>query len=151
MKKIMMVGRTSCGKTTLCQFLNNEELLCRKTQTVQIIGSAIDTPGEYFENRSLTRGLIVSAVEADVILFLQDCTALDFHFSPGQASMFPNPVIGIVTKIDLADNFIQVADAVQLLELSGAEKIFCVSSVTGEGMAELVDFLKEEETKTLSS
>ncbi len=144
MKKIMMVGKTSCGKTTLCQCLNNEELLCRKTQTIQIIGNAIDTPGEYLENRSLTRALVVSAVEADVVLFVQDCTELDFHFSPGQASMFSIPVIGVVTKIDLAGSACQIQDAVQLLKLSGAQRIFCVSGVTGEGTADLLDFLQED-------
>ena len=46
MKRVMMMGRVSCGKTTLCQYLLGQELRYHKTQTVQILGDAIDTPGE---------------------------------------------------------------------------------------------------------
>ena len=64
----MMIGRVSCGKTTLCQRLVGDPLVYKKTQTVEIIGQAIDTPGEYAENRRLMRGLTVSAVDADLIV-----------------------------------------------------------------------------------
>ena len=42
MKKLMMMGRIACGKTTLCQYLMGEALTYRKTQTVQLMGDAID-------------------------------------------------------------------------------------------------------------
>ena len=34
MKKIMLIGRTGCGKTTLTQKLNDEEVRYKKTQAV---------------------------------------------------------------------------------------------------------------------
>ena len=102
MKKIMLMGRVSCGKTTLCQCLAGMELRYQKTQTVQLVGDAIDTPGEYVENRALMRGLTVTAVDADAVLFLQDCTDPECRFSPGQAAMYGRPVVGVVTKTDLA-------------------------------------------------
>ena len=52
MKKLMMVGKTGCGKTTLSQRLTGETIHYQKTQAVQIVGSDIvDTPGEYLEQK----------------------------------------------------------------------------------------------------
>ena len=51
-KRIILIGRSTAGKTTLCQRINNEELRYYKTQTVQVINqNMIDTPGEYLERR----------------------------------------------------------------------------------------------------
>ena len=142
MKKVMMMGRVSCGKTTLCQYLLGQELRYHKTQTVQILGDAIDTPGEYVENRARMRGLTVTAVDADAVLCLQDCTDLECRFSPGQAAMYGRPVIGVVSKIDAAPDGQAVEDARMLLRLSGADPIFAISAYTGEGVGELVDYLE---------
>jgi len=137
----MMMGRVSCGKTTLCQYLAGLSLEYQKTQTVQLVGDAIDTPGEYVENRALMRGLTVTAVDADAVLFLQDCTDPECRFSPGQAAMYGRPVIGVVTKTDLAESPQAVEDARTLLELSGADPVFPISSYTGEGVKALTDYL----------
>lgn len=142
MKKIMLMGRVSCGKTTLCQRLAGEELTYRKTQTIQVVGDAIDTPGEYVENRALMRGLTVTAVDADAVLFLQDCTDTEFRFSPGQASMYGRPVIGVITKVDMADNPRLISQSTELLELAGADPIFQLSAVSGQGVSELVDYIE---------
>lgn len=141
MKKLMMMGRIACGKTTLCQYLMGQELSYRKTQTVQLMGDAIDTPGEYVENRALMRGLTVTAVDADVVLFLQDCTDPECRFSPGQAAMYGRPVVGVVTKTDLAPSPKSLEDAKDLLEMAGASPVFFISSYTGEGIPALVDYL----------
>ena len=51
-RRIILIGRSTAGKTTLCQRINHEELQYHKTQTVQIVNqSMIDTPGEYLERR----------------------------------------------------------------------------------------------------
>jgi len=144
LKRIMMVGNISSGKTTLCQFLSGQDLNCPKTQTIQIVGNSIDTPGEYMQHRYLTRALIVTSVDAEVILFLQDCTDVECQFSPGHASMFPIPVIGVVTKIDIAKDKEQIENAVQLLKHAGAAKVFCISCFNGMGTSELVEFLQDK-------
>ena len=141
-KKLMMMGRVACGKTTLCQYLAGQALEYRKTQTVELVGDAIDTPGEYVENRALMRGLTVTAVDADAVLFLQDCTDPECRFSPGQAAMYGRPVVGVVTKIDQAPGPGAVEDARQLLELAGASPVFPISACTGEGLEELIQYLE---------
>ena len=128
MKTIMLVGRTGAGKTTFCQAIYGMEQDYHKTQAVQVINSAIDTPGEYVENRALYRALIVTAADADLIVLLQDCTDEQCMFAPGFAGMFNKPAIGLVTKIDLAPNEQAVQEAREKLELAGCEQIFCISS-----------------------
>ena len=67
-KRIILIGRSMAGKTTLCQYIRHEDLKYHKTQTVQVInGNMIDTPGEYLERTYLRGALTVTAVDADVI------------------------------------------------------------------------------------
>lgn len=143
MKKVILVGTVACGKTTLCQRLNGMECSYKKTQALEVINHTIDTPGEYLEQRSFLRALIVSSVEADMVLFVLDPTQERYMFSPGQASSFPLPVAGVITKRELATPK-QLEQAKELLELAGAYPVFAVSSFTGEGIQELLDFLDED-------
>lgn len=142
MRRILLVGGVACGKTTLCQRLNGLELRCRKTQALEVVNRTIDTPGEYLEHRSLLRGLLVTAAEADLAVFVQDASQERFLFSPGQASAFPIPVVGVASKADLAAPE-QLEAARELLILSGAARVFTVSAVTGEGMEELIAYLED--------
>lgn len=141
MKKIMLVGRTGAGKTTFCQALYGEELHYQKTQAVEIIHSAIDTPGEYLENRRLYRALIVTAAEADLMVLLQDCTDEQCWFAPEFAGMFGKPAIGLVTKTDLAESEQALRSAEEKLVLAGCQKIFRVSSKEQTGMDEVKAYI----------
>jgi ethanolamine utilization protein EutP len=140
----MVMGPVSCGKTTLCQYLAGLPRIYVKTQTVGLIGKAIDTPGEYLENRSLRSRLIVSAADAGLVFFLQDSTNANVYFSPGQAAMFGIPAAGIVTKTDLASPE-EIRRAEEILSLSGASPLFAVSSLSGRGMEALTRFIESLE------
>ena len=130
-RRIILIGRSTAGKTTLCQRINHEELQYHKTQTVQIVNqSMIDTPGEYLERRYF-RGALMDATEKGSM------------FPPAYSSMFAKPCVGVVTKSDLASEH-EISNARQYLKAAGAGEIFVVSSVTGEGVEALVrhlDFL----------
>jgi len=134
--RIMFIGSAVCGKTTLAQRLNGEALAYRKTQAIEIIHDTIDTPGEYLENRALYKALVVTAVEADIILFVQDASDERFRFSPAQATMFARPVVGVVSKADLASPA-QIETAKVLLALAGAGEIYVTSALTGAGCGAL--------------
>ena len=56
MKKIILMGRSECGKTTLTQALKGDVIHYHKTQYINHYDVVIDTPGEYAENASLYRG-----------------------------------------------------------------------------------------------
>ena len=98
-----MIGKTGCGKTTLSQRLAGQVLRYQKTQTIQVVGSDIvDTPGEYLEQRQFYKALIVTAIEADVILLLHAAGEEQNGFSPGMNTLFGGkPLIGVITKTDL--------------------------------------------------
>lgn len=140
-KLLMLIGRSGAGKTTLCQRIRNEELRYSKTQTINIRGGGlIDTPGEYLENRRLQCALAVTSVEADVIGIVQDATDAGTMYPEAYAAAFAKPVVGIITKSDLAGAE-AVRRAEELLVLAGAEKVFAVSSITGEGIDALLRYL----------
>lgn len=141
MKKMMLLGQSGSGKTTLCQKLHEQAVAYKKTQAVETFQHAIDTPGEYIENRFYYKALIVTSVDADVIGLVQDCTASENYLPPSFASAFTKPVIGIVTKIDGATDA-AIAKAKEQLREAGATTIFEVSAVEEVGLEELKSFLK---------
>jgi len=141
MKKVILVGSVACGKTTLCQRLNGLEQSYKKTQALEVINQTIDTPGEYLERRSYLQALIVTSIETDQVLFVQDATQERFMFSPGQASAFPIPVAGVVSKIDAATE-VQIRQAKEFLELAGAFPVFEISARDGTGIPMLIEFLE---------
>ena len=55
MKKMMLVGRSESGKTTLTQALRGQKPFYHKTQYINYHDVIIDTPGEYAENTNLTQ------------------------------------------------------------------------------------------------
>lgn len=142
MKKAIFIGKTGCGKTTLCQSLNKLNLQYRKTQAIELYDNSIDTPGEYIENRSLYRALIVTAADADVIALVYDCTEEEGYIPPGFGAVFPKDIIGIITKVDLAYDEQSIIKAEERLKLAGATKIFKVNTLKGEGIEELLQYLK---------
>ncbi len=143
MKKIMFVGRVGAGKTTLTQRLRGEEISYYKTQYVHYGDSIIDTPGEYTERASLAGALALYAYEADVVGFLVSADDSYSIFGPNITCMVNREVIGIITGIDKPRA--NVAKAENWLRLAGCKKIFPVSSYTGEGINDILDYLNEEE------
>lgn len=142
LKKIIFMGKTKSGKTTLCQKLHDIAVSYRKTQAVEQYLNAIDTPGEYLENRHYYSALIISAADAKVIGIVADPTEEENFIPPAFAMTFSRPVIGIITKIGISDEK-QIKKAEQALKNGGISKIFKVDSILNTGLKELFDFLEE--------
>lgn len=53
MRRILLIGRSESGKTTLKQVLRGENITYKKTQYVSQYDCVIDMPGEYAENLDL--------------------------------------------------------------------------------------------------
>ncbi len=142
MRKIMLVGRSGAGKTTLTQAMKGKKITYHKTQYVNHYDVIIDTPGEYAENKTLARALILYSYEADVIGLLMSATEDYSLYSPNIASLATREVVGIVTQIDQPQARPDLAE--MWLRLTGCKRIFFVSSVTGEGVPEILDYLSED-------
>ena len=142
MKKIIFVGRSEAGKTTLTQALKGEHVSYHKTQYVNRFDVIIDTPGEYIQTKNLGSGIAMYAFEADVVGLLIGATEPYSLFPPCSTSVCNREVIGVVTKINHPDANIERAR--RWLELAGCKTIFEVDSVTGEGVWQILDYLKED-------
>ena len=139
MKKIILLGRSEAGKTTLTQALRGNKIQYHKTQYINYHDIIIDTPGEYAENKELGRALALYSYEADVVGLLISATEPYSLWPPCVTAQANRPVIGIVTKIDHPDA--NVERAKQWLELAGCKEIFFVNSKKGEGVDKLLEFL----------
>ncbi len=141
MRKILLVGRSGAGKTTLTQALKGEKLVYHKTQYVDFRGALIDSPGEYIETKRLGGALAVYSYEADIVGLLLSSTEPFSLYPPCITCMVNREVIGIVTKTD--DPRGNPQRAAQWLSIAGCRRIFFVSSVTGEGIPEIFEYLRE--------
>ena len=145
MKKLILMGRSEAGKTTLKQALNGEKVHYYKTQYIHYNDVLIDTPGEYAQTKHLGYALALYAYEADVVGLLVSATEPYTLFPPNITCMVNREVIGIVTKIDLPTANVPLAD--RWLEIAGCTRIFHVNSLKGEGVAEILEYLKEDSEK----
>lgn len=145
MKKIILMGRSECGKTSLTQAMRGERITYHKTQYINHYDVIIDTPGEYAENKILGRALALYSYEADVVGLLVAATESYTLFPPNITCMVNRDVIGIVTKINepRADR----AMAELWLRNAGCKDIFFVDSVTGEGVDAILEYLHRPEAE----
>lgn len=142
MKKIILMGRSECGKTTLKQALNGTPLHYHKTQYITHDDVVIDTPGEYAQTSHLGRALALYSYEADVVGLLVRATEPYCLFPPCCTACCNRPVIGIVTQIDRPDADVERAES--WLRLAGCETIFHVSSKAGIGIQDILAYLNME-------
>lgn len=142
MKKLILMGRSESGKTTLKQALTGEKVHYDKTQYIHYHDVLIDTPGEYAQTKHLGYALALYAYEADVVGLLVAATEPYTLFPPNITCMVNREVIGIVTKINEpgADR----ALAERWLRNSGCRNIFFVDSKTGEGVEKVLEYLAQE-------
>ena len=113
----------------------------QKTQALGYFDCAIDTPGEYLENRCLYSALITTSCDADIIALVQSADCQQGLFAPMFATAFNKPVIGIITKADTAKDEAALSFATNQLRQAGAEYLFVTSSITGDGISPLLDYL----------
>ena len=142
MKKIILVGRSECGKTTLTQALKGEKIHYHKTQYVNRFDVIIDTPGEYIQTKNLGNAIAMYTFEADVVGMLISAREPYSLYPPAVTPVANRPVIGIVTQINEPDSHVELAE--HWLKLAGCEKVFRVDSKTGEGVWQIIDYLRED-------
>lgn len=145
MRRVILVGRSEAGKTTLIQALHGRKIEYEKTQYVSYGDFCIDTPGEYAENPELGRALALYSYEADVVGLVLSATEQYSLYPPCVAPMANREVIGIVTKADAPGARVDMAR--MWLELAGCEKIFVTSSYNNEGIAQILDYLSKQHKK----
>lgn len=142
MRKIILMGRTGSGKTTLTQALRGDRITYHKTQYINHFDVIIDTPGEYAETQRLGRALALYSYEADVVGLLLSATEPYSLFPPNITCMVNREVVGIVTHTDCPDA--NPERAAEWLRLTGCRKIFFVNTIANEGVADILEYLRED-------
>lgn len=137
--RLLLIGRSEAGKTTLTQALRGAAVAYQKTQAVSMDDLLIDTPGEYIQDRHLGAALAIYSYEADMLALVLAADEPFSLFSPCITSMTPKEVIGIITKIDHKNANIQRSES--WLRLAGCQKIFYVNSLANTGIDELKAYL----------
>lgn len=140
-RKIILMGRSECGKTTLLQAIHKEEIRYHKTQEIIHYDDAIDTPGEYIDQSGLWRACITAACDADIIVLAHDAGNAMGRLPVAFNMTFAKPTIGVITKID-GKTEAQIEVARNFLKLSGAHPILETSAYTGQGIDELVELIE---------
>jgi len=140
MKKMLLIGSVGCGKTTFLQRLQGLDPTYSKTQAIYTQEGISDTPGEYVDSMWFKPALRQASMEVDLVVFLQSATMPVVKIPPTFTTFFPKPVIGVVTKIDIATEE-EIRRAREILQLTGVTTIFDVSSITGQGFDELAAYL----------
>lgn len=134
MKRTMLIGSIGCGKTTLMQRLENEQIKYNKTQAVEFYANFIDTPGEYLEHHEMENQLRVTSADADIIVLLQSATDRRLVYPAGFCTMFNKPTLGLITKIDQAPDQSAIEYSKKLLLSAGVKQVIPISSITGENI-----------------
>lgn len=141
MKKLILMGRVAAGKTTLTQALKGEQIHYCKTQYINYTDTIIDTPGEYTEVNKLGAALALYAYEADIVGLVISTNEPFCVFPPNCTCLVNREVVGIVSGVDKPDANIPQVE--RWLKNCGCKKIFHVSSYTGEGLNDIIDYLNQ--------
>ena len=141
MRKIILIGRSEAGKTTLTQALKGEDIAYHKTQYVNRFDVITDTPCEYVQTKNFGNALAMYSFEADVVGLLISAREPYSLFPPAVTAVCNRDVIGIISQINSPDA--NVGQARRWLELAGCRNIFEVDSKTGEGINEILEYLEK--------
>jgi GTP-binding protein Era len=160
---VAVIGAPNAGKSTLVNALVGQKvaIVSPKAQTTRsrLIGLAItgdtqlllvDTPGIFTPKRRLDRAMVHAAwegaAEADVILLVIDSRR---GLDPAAAAICDG-ILGRPERKMLALNKVDVTPKERLLALaeeasrrSGAERVFMISALTGEGVGDLLGALAD--------
>lgn len=139
-KRVMVVGPSRCGKTTLVRALDDDDRPLRRTPDLIYGKRTMDCPGSYVENADMYKHLIAASQDASHVLVLVDQSRPIDIYSPSFAQAFTKPVIGVITKIDLMPE--NEESCMRQMRLIGVEgPIFKVSVPNGIGVAALKEYL----------
>ncbi|WP_346916029.1 EutP/PduV family microcompartment system protein [Clostridium sp.] len=142
-KRIMVIGPSRCGKTTLVNTLNNYDGPLKRTPDLIYGKNTIDVPSAYLENSWMYKHIIAAAQDASHVLILVDQSNCNEIYSHGFAKSFRCPVIGVITKCDLIPENEEKCLR-QLKNIGVSEPYFNISFPMGTGIDALKKYLFEK-------
>lgn len=142
-KRVMVIGPSRSGKTTLVNLLNDYKGPLKRIPDVIYGENTIDIPSSYIENTWMYKHVIAVSQDATKVLMLVDQSDCKEVYSYGFAKSFRCPVIGVITKCDLMpDNKERCIQ--QLRKIGVSEPYFSISSESKIGIDALKEYLFEK-------
>ncbi len=142
-KRIMVIGPSRSGKTTIVNALNDYDGPLRRTPDLIYGKNTIDVPSAYIENAWMYKHVIALSQDASHVLILVDQSNCTEIYSPGFAKSFRCPVIGVITKCDLTSE--NEEKCLRQLKIIGvSDSYFHISFPMGTGIDALKKYLFEK-------
>lgn len=144
-KKWLIIGLPSSGKTTIAEILEGEEIEKKSSQEIRYRKNSIEVPGMFLENNWMHSIIItVAQNQAKGMFLLMDGAKPKSHYSPGFSQAFNIPVIGVVTKCDEGTSE-SIQDAERKLLDAGTSKILRFKKDDIKDPDKIREFVKEIE------
>jgi len=160
---VALIGAPNSGKSTLTNALVGAKvsIVTHKAQTTRgpvrgivLVGVSqiilVDTPGIFQPKRKLDRAMAQAAWDragdADIVALVMDAArGVDEKLAPIVAHLpkIKRPAIAILNKIDLVKKPDLLRLAGELSALKAFDQVFMISALTGDGVADLKDYLAE--------
>lgn len=139
-KRLMVIGLDGSGKSTLADLVEGAESNHAHREDCFYRTRCFEVPGRYIENHWMHSIIIMLAQnQASALLMLLDGQTGETFYSSGYARAFTCPCLGVLTKAPLEDE--ARAAGVAKLEAAGCTEVLCVSTETGEGTEELLEWV----------
>lgn len=139
-KRIMVVGPSRSGKTTIVNYLNNYNGHLKRTVDVIYGENTMDIPSSYIENTDMYKHIIALAQDASKIVIIVDYENPKEVYSDGFGLSFNNEVIGVINKIDNNLNNLEKCKK-QLKRIGVKEPYFLIGKNDEVGIKELKEYL----------
>lgn len=139
-KRIMIIGPSRSGKTTIANYLNGYTGSIKRTADVIYGENTMDVPSSYIENSWMYKHIIALAQDASKILILVDGANFSKVYSEGFAKLFSIPVIGVITKVD-SNSFNKEKSIKQLKTIGINEPYFLIDKNHEVGIKKLKEYL----------
>ena len=163
---VALIGAPNAGKSTLLNALvgSKVSIVTHKVQTTRALVRGIviheksqivfvDTPGIFAPKRRLDRAMVTTAwggaADADVVALLVDARkglTNEVRAILARLSEYPSSRerVLILNKVDLTKRDTLLALAKEANELTNFSRTFMVSALTGDGLADLMDYFAQK-------
>lgn len=132
----MIIGGKQSGKSTVANWLNDENKPLKKRQDAIYGAITIDIPAAYLENTCMYKYIFSLSQTAAIVLFLANGKDERSVYPPNFAKTFSCPVVGLVKSYDTIEEK-QKAEA--MLDQAGVRAPYFVFDI------EDLELLKEKE------
>lgn len=140
--RLMIIGLPGSGKSTISDLVEGAPSDHRHREDCFYRTRSFEVPGGYIENHWMHSIVIMlSQNQASGVLLLIDGASGETLYSSGFARAFNEPCLGVLTKCDQLDEGERERGLSRLAD-AGVDAALCLSTTTGEGVDELLDWVR---------